>query len=383
MSAQITFYPLGNADTALIRLADDRLVLVDYANMRDPADRADKRCDLPTELKKALREAGKKDFAVVCFSHLDEDHVKGMKDFFWLEYLRSTQVEGRPKIEELWVPAAAVTETGVEDDAWAVRQEARYRLIRQGRGIKVFSRPEALKDLLDANGLSIEERRSCIVNAGDLVPGFTLTGPAKAEFFVHCPFGWRLNEREVEDRNQDSIVFQATFREGSEDSRAIFGSDVNSGTLAQIVQTTRRHGREDRLKWDILKLYHHCSYKSLNEAERSSRENPDETKPAPEVKWLIETQGQESCSVISPSKPIPTKGSEEDENPQPPHRQAKNYYVRIAEQGKDGEFLVTMERPSKENPKPIIIEITDRGHSRKGTIETAAGTMTSRSTQAG
>ena len=53
MSAKITFYPLGNADTALIRLADNRIILVDFADMRDPSDKADKRIDLAAEVKRA------------------------------------------------------------------------------------------------------------------------------------------------------------------------------------------------------------------------------------------------------------------------------------------------------------------------------------------
>ncbi|WP_294623438.1 hypothetical protein [uncultured Bilophila sp.] len=62
MSAKITFYPLGNADTALIHLADSRLVLIDFANMGDPSNKDDKRCDLPTYLRRALKDANKKIF---------------------------------------------------------------------------------------------------------------------------------------------------------------------------------------------------------------------------------------------------------------------------------------------------------------------------------
>lgn len=56
-----------------------------------------------------------------------------------------------------------------------MRQEARYRL-KQGKGIKVFSRPEALASYLEENDLSIAEREDCIVDAGQLVPGGSLMG---------------------------------------------------------------------------------------------------------------------------------------------------------------------------------------------------------------
>lgn len=43
MSAYLTFFPLGNADTTVIRLANEDLVLMDYANMRVADDSTDKR----------------------------------------------------------------------------------------------------------------------------------------------------------------------------------------------------------------------------------------------------------------------------------------------------------------------------------------------------
>ena len=380
MAAKITFYPLGNADTALIRLADSRLVLVDFANMGKSSDEDDKLCDLPAKLRHALADAGKKDFAVVCFTHIDEDHVKGMKDFFWLKYLASSQVAGRPKIEELWVPAAAITETGLAkelEDAKAVRQEARYRL-KEGKGIKVFSRPDALKGWLAEQGLTIEQRKDCIVDAGQTIPDFKLDGPEAVEFFVHCPFAWRTDERELEDRNQDSIVFQMTFREGGEDTYALFGSDVDSDTISQIVSTTKRHKREDRLLWDILKLFHHCSYKSLDKSNKGD----DETVPIEDVKWLIEEQGRGSCMIASSSEPIPKKGTDEDKDPYPPHREAANYYKRILKE-KDGEFRVTMEYPNASNPKPFTIEITSSGARFVTAVGSSIGTATSTSSRAG
>ena len=377
MSAKITFYPLGNADTALIRLADNRIILVDFADMRDPSDKADKRIDLAAEVKRALAEENKKDFAVVCFTHLDTDHVKGTKDFFELESLKSSQGKGRPKIEELWVPAAAITEVGVEDDAWAIRKEARHRL-KEGKGIKVFSRPDALKAWLEENGLTVEARKDCIVDAGNTVPGFTLYGPEKAEFFVHCPFAWRTDDREIEDRNQDSIVFQVAFRENNNDTYALFGSDVESETLSEIVTTTKKHKRENRLLWDVLKLFHHCSYKSLDKDNKGE----DETTPISNVKWLIEEQGRDGSIIVSPSKSIPKKGTAEDKDVQPPHRQAAAYYNRITKE-KDGEFRVTMEHPSSKEPKPFSIEITSAGARIITTVTTAIGTATSSTSRAG
>jgi hypothetical protein len=59
---------------------------------------------------------------------------------------------------------------------------------------------------------------------------------------------------------------------------------------------------------------------------------------------------------VSPSKPIPTRGSDEDKSDQPPHRQAAAYYRRIVGE-KDGEFIVMMEHPRESAPKPLVIDV--------------------------
>lgn len=354
MTAKLTFHPLGNADCTRFDLADGRKLLVDYADMRNPEDPWDRRIDLPTELKSDLRAAKRDYYDVVLFTHLDDDHCCGSGDFFWLDHAAKYQGEGRIKIRELWVPAAAILEEGCQDSARIIRQEARYRL-KEGYGIRVFSRPAKLKEWLEKNGLTLESRAHLITDAGQLVPGFSTAGPERVQFFIHSPFGWRQDDNGIVDRNQDSVVFQATFLEGSRETHALFMSDINYDSIDQIVQTTRRHKREDRLRWDIFKIPHHCSYLSIG-----PEKGEDETKPTPDVKWLYETQGQPRCTMMSTSKSIPVKGSAEDKDVQPPHREAANYYKRVANM-KDGAFKVTMDLPSSSKPKPSTIEITERG----------------------
>ena len=138
MTAHINFFPLGNADTLRLDLADGRKVLVDYAAMRNEDDDEDKRCDLPAELRHDLKKAGRDFFDAVCITHTDSDHCKGFGEFFWLEHAAKYQDVDRIKIKELWVPAAAVLEEGLKGDARLVRAEARHRL-RKGKGGKGLS----------------------------------------------------------------------------------------------------------------------------------------------------------------------------------------------------------------------------------------------------
>jgi hypothetical protein len=184
VTATLTFHPLGNADCTRLDLADGKKLLIDYADKRNPDDRWDRRIDLPAELRSDLRAAQRDYYNVVGYTHLDDDHCCGSGDFFWLEHALKYQDENRIKIRELWVPAAAILEDGLDDSARIIRQEARYRL-KKGSGIRVFSRPTKLKKWLEANGLTLESRAHLITDAGQFVPGFSLSGPERAQFFIH------------------------------------------------------------------------------------------------------------------------------------------------------------------------------------------------------
>ena len=136
---KLTFFPLGNADTTLIDLANGEKILFDYANRRNADDDDDdKRVDLPYELRKDL--GSRVYYDVVAFTHLDQDHYDGMTEFFFLEHDKKYQgkVDGkeRIKLNIMWVPAAVITEELDEEESKIVQAEARYRL-KNKKGIRV------------------------------------------------------------------------------------------------------------------------------------------------------------------------------------------------------------------------------------------------------
>jgi hypothetical protein len=348
---RLTFYPLGNADTCLIDLANGRKVLFDYGDERNPDDDEDKRIDLAKTLRDDLKAAKRDSYDVVAITHLDDDHTCRADEFFYLDHAEKYQKGPRAKITELWVPACVIMESrnDLEAGAQALQAEARYRL-KKNYGIRVFSRPGSLAAWLKDNGLTLESRKHLITDAGQIIPGFTMDNDG-AEFFVHSPFAWRQDENTVIDRNGDSLVVHLTLRVDSVLTKAILGSDVDYEALSAIVQTTRTHKRPERLEWDIMKLPHHCSYLTLG-PERGK----DETKPVKDLAWLFQDQMLRGGIIVSTSKPIPVKDSEEDKSNQPPHRQAANYYRRVV-RDKDGQFIVTMEHPRESSPKPLIIDV--------------------------
>ena len=371
MTATIEVFPLGNADTTRLTLSDGQRILFDFADM----GRSDS-SNIDFDLEKAIKDdLGSAPYSVsaLCITHVDSDHCKGFGDVFWLKHAQKYQTADRVKIDELWVPAAAILEEGLCDDSRLVRQEARKRLL-DGAGICVFSTPKILEDWLKKNGLTLESRKHCIVNAGQTIDGFSTSGPEKVEFFVHCPLSWVQNEADEIARNEHSVVVQATFLEGQRTTRVLLGSDINSDTLSQIVKSTKRHGNEERLEWDMLKLFHHCSYKALNAADKGI----DKTTPVPDVAWLIEDQGQDRSIIISPSDVIPVKGSLKDDK-QPPHRQAAAYYKSV-QNGRSGDFVVTMDKPKK----PSKVSITAFGASMVLSAPALAGSgSTSKTVRSG
>lgn len=360
MTARLASFPLGNADSTRLRLNDERRILFDFADMGKSFG-SDISFDLEKEIRDDLRLGKQSGLSVLCYTHLDGDHCSHSKDVFWFSHSTALQSDDRIKFDELWVPAAAIVETGLtHPDAKIVQKEARQRL-RDGKGIKVFSSPKGLEEWLKndvkSGGLTLESRKHCIVNAGELVPGYDKSDSGGCEFFVHCPLSWKQDGNDNVVRNEDSIVLHITIRVGGKDNRVLLGSDVNSDTLSEIVKSTKDHENQDRLEWDVLKLFHHCSYKALNKdgKEDDDGNKIDPTQPIPDVKWLMEDQGQQGSIIISSSSRIPTKGSAED-NDQPPHRTAANYYKPLQSK-RSGRFLVTMEEPGK----PTTVEFTSSG----------------------
>jgi hypothetical protein len=344
---KVTFFPLGNADCCHIDTAAGKKFLFDYANMRCADDKTDKRIDLPAVLKEDLKAAKRDGYDVVGFTHLDDDHVCGAPDFFYFEHAAKYQSKDRVKIGQMRVPAAVIIEDRPDGDAGVVQAEARYRL-KNKKGIRVFSRPDRLRDWMTKQGLNIGEYKDFIIDAGQTVPDFNLLTDG-IEFFVHSPFAERCDD-EIIDRNDASLVFQVRFAEGIARCDLILSADTTHENWTSIVKVTKYHHREDRLTWDIFKLPHHCSYLSLGPDK-----GKDKTVPVEEVRWLYEEQGRAGSYVISTSDPIPTTDTD-----QPPHRQAANYYKEVMAD-KDGDFMVTMEQPNASAPAPITFEIGPDG----------------------
>ncbi|HEV2692319.1 MAG TPA: hypothetical protein VG347_05430 [Verrucomicrobiae bacterium] len=361
--AKVTFYPLGNADCCHIKLSNDLHFVFDYADMRNPDDSEDKRIPLAKALKDNIGWPKRKEIEVLAITHGDNDHVQGVGDMFWMNHAAVYQSDDHVKFKELWIPAALLIEEGAEDCTRVIRQEARHRFLEMKSGIKVFARPEHLKDWLEERGKSLDDYRHLIVDAGRCVPGFNLEYQG-VEFFVHSPFA-RRTEDGILDRNDNCLVMQAVVRESGRDSKFLITADSTAEIWEEIVQATRKHGNDHRLAWDLFKIPHHCSYLSM-----AFEKGDTKTEPTPEFAWLLE-QGAQRAVMVSSSWPIPT--TTED---QPPHLQTYRRYKETADK-LDADLIVTMEHPNKNLPKPVVIDIGGGGVMLKHEILSGIGIITS------
>ena len=366
----VKFYPVGNGDCSQVVLANGKRLLFDYCHRRKAEDKGDPRIDLEAALSAELAAADRKGFDVLALTHLDDDHIANSTEFFHLDHAKKYQGGGRKTIDELWVPAAAILEKGLTGEAAVWRSEARHRL-RKGEGIRVFSKPSALKDWLESEGLSLEDRQDLITDAGRIVPGFDL-GADGVEFFVHSPFA-KHADGETVMRNESAIILHATFEVLGRKTRYLMVGDSTWEVLEEIVDITRAKGNDQRLSWDLYNVPHHCSYLALGPDKGKER-----TEPVANVQWLLD-QCQRGAIAVSSSEPIP----KEDTN-DPPHRQAAATYRKAITDNGGRKFVVTMEHPSEDKPKVLEVEIGRLGAAVK-TVSAVGGSsmMDRRSPRAG
>jgi hypothetical protein len=360
---KVTFFPIGNADSCLIEFANRRVMMFDFADVANKADPDDKRIDLETALRDALDANDQTELDTLALSHLDRDHINRSSEVFWLDHAKAYQDDERIKVKTFWAPAAALLEVNPSEEARIIRQELRHRL-KGNYGVRIFSRPRALDQWMRDNDIDPDSRRHLLTDAGQLAPGFTLAAD-DAEFFVHAPFAERCTDGRLIERNEAGLYMQATFRVDGVYSRVILAADCGYEVIEGIIRTTRAHGNDIRLQWDLHNIPHHSSYKSLAAEKGESKTTPSDT-----MRWLYETQGQVKGYLVSTSDPIPSKDTD-----QPPHRQAAAYYRDVAK-SLSGRFLVTMENPSNAVPEAMVFTIDRRGPTLKMVIITGVGVAT-------
>ncbi|EKJ86179.1 hypothetical protein CLV96_3922 [Leptospira meyeri] len=378
MKHEIIFYPVGNGDTSQIILDNKKRILMDFRHIKkSEEENVGPEINLKKVLGKELADANRDYIDVVAFTHGDEDHIKNSTEFFELSYASKYQGEGRIKINTLWVPASMILEQAPSEnqsDEFVIwRQEARYRL-KKGEGIRVFSKPDRLKEWLKENDLSIDDRKHLITDAGQLAPDFSLDSDG-IEFFCHSPFVKHVDENE-EFRNEASLIFNIRFKIGAEIYDYLAIGDSKWDILEDIVTKSQKRNNEDRLKWDIFNVPHHSSYLAL-----SDEKGKEITYPKEKIEELL-LYGKEGSYLISSSHAIPDN-KEAYEQIQPPHIQAKKCYEKYLDKVKGCMYLVTMEESDTSIPQPIKFIIDEAGIAKEEKKISASSIAISKNYKAG
>lgn len=381
---KVIFYPVSNGDTSQIVLSSGRRILFDFCHRKNGEDDGHPHIDLGSRLKEELNKVARDYFDVVVFTHADTDHICGSVDFFELNHAEKYQGDDRIKIKELWVPAAMLLETAAngkqKEEFVILRQEARHRL-KEGKGIRVFSKPptliEWLTPALEERGELPSARDHLFVDAGTVVDGFSLTADG-VEFFCHSPFIKHCENGNDVLRNEAALIFNIRFLADGLTFDFLQVGDSTWDVLEDMVNTSRYHNNNDRLAWNLFNVPHHCSYLAL-----SDEKGEKETTPKPLVKELL-LQGKSGACLVSSSFPI-TNSEGAFIQTQPPHIQAKQSYIRYMNQVGGRKFYVTMEEPNTKKPEPLEFEIGKYGLSRmpSGSVVGSFATASTKPLRAG
>jgi hypothetical protein len=319
-NTKITFYPVANGDTNLIKFSDGVNMLVD-CKFRSTAEEDNDQYNVIEDLLSKLtsKKHGLPYLNAFVLTHPDEDHCLGFSSKFFNgknpETNEPTQADKDNKlilIGELWYSPRVFTEHTSElcADAKALKKEADRRMKLWKDNDKDKNKPGNRIRII---GYSDDKSLEGIPNDRITTPGNELNeidGSKRSSYriFIHAPF---KDDIEGADRNETSIVMQIRVDAGSKSNvgKIMLGGDAEWRVWDKIMEKTTD---KKYLKWNIFEAPHHCSYTYFAD---SRDDDPNQAS----LDFLDEMDG--NGYVVSSSKTI-KKNSDN-----PPCQKAKNRYV--------------------------------------------------------
>ena len=367
---KIKFYPVDNGDTVLIKVGTTTIQVDSNIRSTEDNDYYDVKTDLLGELVRDAERRPHLDLFIL--THPDQDHCRGMKVNYYLGDPEKYEADDKDNnliiIDELWVTPMLFSEAN-SDDAKALKKEANRRRKLWEDSSTDRNKAGNRLHMIGYDGDTKFDKVPSYV-PGDTITSINGKSNLGVEFFVHSPFKGSLIDGKAEaDKNSTSIVMQARFFEGESDPVAlyVFGGDADHYVWAEVLNQSKSHNNEDKLKYDLFLAPHHCSWTFFNDVPY---ENPESNKtPLESAKKIIRDYKENGAYVIASSAYI------EDKMPNPPHYPAKTQYENLI--GSKSHFISLAEEPNKENPKPVVFEVTKSGFTRsdKNSLSGAAGAI--------
>ena len=288
--------------------------------------------------------------SVFALTHPDRDHCQGFEE-----------LNNRVLISELWMSPRTFREfrehDDLCDDAQAFHDEAMRRVNAAidadgdpGRGdrIRIIGYDDLLQEP-EFEGfpdelLSVPGQIITTLDGEDLSDVFTA--------FVHAPF----KDDSFGDRNDCSLAFQISLHNGPGVGRALLMGDLSYPVIRRIFDRSD----DATIAWNALLAPHHCSKSVMYWQDE---DEDDETLKSDMVRD-IGNAALHPGYVISSSEPVPARN---DSGDNPPHAKAKRQYERVV----PNEFFCTHDHPNRENPEPIIFEVSENGFAHVGESESS------------
>ena len=359
MTANISFFPVGNGDMTLITTESGRRILIDM-NIRAAADDPD---DATPDVAGLLRDRLTKDSAgrhvvdVLLVSHPDQDHCGGLRNHFHLgppsEWSAKTN---KIFVREIWssprVFRRASKNNPLCDDAKAFNREAKRRVQRfrdawgfvdDGDHILILGEDEDRKtDDLGNIVIPVDTEFARICGLNDSSMKALLLGPLPQE---------DDDDAGVLSKNNSSTVLRFSLTGGGISDKCLFltGGDAEVEIWKRLWQ--RHKYRIAWLSYNLLQTPHHCSWHSLSCDSWS--EKGEDAEICEEARNAL-AQALGGASIVASSKSI------KDDDDDPPCIRAKREYEAIVA-GVKGAFKCVGEYPSETAPAVLEFEITRNG----------------------
>jgi hypothetical protein len=353
---KIKYYPVNNGDMSLITLKDDTTILIDCNIREGEKDSNDNNIyNVKEDLLKSTQKRSKNPFIdLFILSHPDEDHCRGFKKNFYTgspsDYSETNRKNDEIIVDEIWVTSMLFT-SEQSNDANAIRNEVNRRkrltgAARNTRGNRLrligYDEDKKLENVIAyVPGNEINEINDKAYN--------------NFSFFIHAPFKKDLiSSKATADRNSSSIVVQARFKDKDTDQDhvafAFFGGDADHYKWEKIIEVSENNNNEKYLKWDLFLAPHHCSWTYFNDVSYDKKEN--QTPKEYSLKFLNDYK-ESGGKIVSSSKKIVK------EKPNPPHKPAKDEYIKAL--GSKDDFYELAIIPKEKSPEPVEFIITNNG----------------------
>lgn len=388
MTAKITFFPVGNGDMTLIRLADaDTTSLLIDMNIRVAADdpNGDAR-DVAVDLRERLKTDGDNRPYVdgLLLSHPDKDHCTGLAKHFWLGSIdgypddNKLQTEKRIVIREIMSSPMVFRRSSKNhtlcDDAQAFDKEARRRVKVNREKNFVVDNGDRIRLLGEDENGKTDDLGPILTRSGETFAG--VNGCASACFTAHllAPLPYQDDDTEdVLSKNNSSVILRLDIASSAylgASSRFLIGGDAE----VEIWERIWNKYEADDLKYDLLQAPHHCSWHSLSGDSWSKK---GETASVSGDARSALGQAESGAIIVSSSNQIL------DNDIDPPCIRAKREYLDILNDV-GGAFYCTADHSVTVNSKPLEFEVSATGIKKiLGAVTAAAKVVSSRPPRAG